>query len=411
MIVSRELGKEQMISVTEYSNNFPRKLEDLEKYILMNNKWLVYHRPPTKGTLKNLKAKKQAGPTSWVAHMQMKTTTNSPLMIKEMIHATQIEMTCAQENIKVSAKHLQCLYSSTRYVIVGVDTFFHSVHHVKSAILSSLSSIGSEDTQVMFTIYQRRLKSFHTKDLACELSFERFRRSEQLAFHVEARDCDWNILAPLLSSKKVSDMIKNLFGKSACVVKIPRVACPPVKTAKLYQSLCATAMDSMRSSKPSTMTASLESWIEQHESQIHMLCLSNCRWQWKYHNTHTHLKKVEGRNQEDQNNVRDEVMALFDEQHGDLRSCHQYLLQHDYEAFRQGSTRECPLWLNQMKSAQEAKAAEMRRQKQREKERWNRNFQEAKEGGLDDRVRSNLSKRQKEISLLDDDSSCKNNNG
>ena len=67
--------------------------------------------------------------------------------------------------------------------------------------------------------------------------------------------------------------------------------------------------------------------------------------------------------------------------------------------------------MNQMKSAQKAKAAEMRRQKQREKERWNRNFQEAKEGGLDDRVRSNLSKRQKESSLLDDDSSCKNNNG
>eukprot|EP00956_Cyclotella_meneghiniana_P003409 scaffold4129_cov82-Cyclotella_meneghiniana.AAC.5 len=222
MIVSRELGKEQMISVTECSNNFPRKLEDLEKYVLMNNKWLVYHRPPTERTLKTLKAKKQVGPTSLVAHMQMKATTNSPLMIKEMIHATQIEMTCTQENIKVSTKHLQCLYSSTRYVIVGVDTFFHSVHDVKSAILSSLSSIGSEDTQVMFTIYQRRLKSFHTKGLACELSFERFRRSEQLAFHVEARDSDWNILAPLLSSKKASDMIKNLFGKSACVVKIPR---------------------------------------------------------------------------------------------------------------------------------------------------------------------------------------------
>eukprot|EP00956_Cyclotella_meneghiniana_P003408 scaffold4129_cov82-Cyclotella_meneghiniana.AAC.4 len=127
-----------------------------------------------------------------------------------------------------------------------------------------------------------------------------------------------------------------------------------------------------------------------------MSCLSNC--QWTYHNAHTHLKKVERRTQEDHNNdVRDEVRP--------------YLLQYDDEALGQGSTRARLLWLNQMESAREAKAAEMRRQKQREKEHWNRNFQEAKEGGLDDRVRSNLSKRQKEISSLDDDSSCKNNNG
>eukprot|EP00956_Cyclotella_meneghiniana_P001498 scaffold1707_cov39-Cyclotella_meneghiniana.AAC.1 len=48
-----------MISVTECSDNFPCKLEDLEKYVLAKNEWLVYHCFPTKETLRNLKAKKQ----------------------------------------------------------------------------------------------------------------------------------------------------------------------------------------------------------------------------------------------------------------------------------------------------------------------------------------------------------------
>ena len=53
--------KEGMISVTECSDNFPCKLEleDLEKYVLAKNEWLVYHCFPTKETLRNLKAKKQ----------------------------------------------------------------------------------------------------------------------------------------------------------------------------------------------------------------------------------------------------------------------------------------------------------------------------------------------------------------
>eukprot|EP00956_Cyclotella_meneghiniana_P021951 scaffold40737_cov42-Cyclotella_meneghiniana.AAC.1 len=37
----------------------PSQLEDLEKYVLVKNLWLVYHCFPTKETLRNLKAKKQ----------------------------------------------------------------------------------------------------------------------------------------------------------------------------------------------------------------------------------------------------------------------------------------------------------------------------------------------------------------
>ena len=111
----------------------------------------------------------------------------------------------------------------------------------------------------------------------------------------------------------------------------------------------------------------------------HMLCVSHR--QWTYRNAQTHLKKVEGRTQEDHDKVRDEVRALLAVQPGDLLPCHQQLLQFDAEALGQGSTRARLLWLNQMESAREAKVADLKRQKQREGARW---FQEAKKGGLND---------------------------
>ena len=52
---------------------------------MVKNRWLVYYHPPNKETLRKLKAKKQVGPTALVARL-----------IKEMIRATQIEMSRAQ---------------------------------------------------------------------------------------------------------------------------------------------------------------------------------------------------------------------------------------------------------------------------------------------------------------------------
>ena len=48
---------------------------------------------------------------------------------------------------------------------------------------------------------------------------------------------------------------------------------------------------------------------------------------------------------------------------------------------------------------------------QREKDRWNVSLQEDKEGGLEDRQRSNLSKRQKEGTSLARRTSSEVNNG
>ena len=59
----------------------------------------------------------------------------------------------------------------------------------------------------------------------------------------------------------------------------------------------------------------------------------------------------------------DKVRALLAVQPGDLLPCHQHHLQFDAEALGQGSHRAHLLWLNQIESAREAKAAEMRRQK------------------------------------------------
>ena len=69
------------------------------------------------------------------------------------------------------------------------------------------------------------------------------------------------------------------------------------------------------------------------------------------------------------------------------------------------------LWLNQMESAREAKLAASRRQKQKEKDRRNTSSRRDEEGGLEDRERSNLSKRQREGTSLANRSSSEHNNG
>ena len=141
----------------------------------------------------------------------------------------------------------------------------------------------------------------------------------------------------------------------------------------------------------------------------HMLCVTHR--QWTYRNARTHLKKIEGRTQEDHDRVRNEVRALLAVQPEDLLPTHRHLLQFDAEALGQGSTRDRLLWLNQMESAREAKLAASRRQKQKEKDRRNTSSRRDEEGGLEDRERSNLSKRQREGTSLANRSSSELNNG
>eukprot|EP00956_Cyclotella_meneghiniana_P034271 scaffold103019_cov84-Cyclotella_meneghiniana.AAC.1 len=141
----------------------------------------------------------------------------------------------------------------------------------------------------------------------------------------------------------------------------------------------------------------------------HMLCVTHR--QWTYRNARTHLKKIEGRTQEDHDRVRNEVRALLAVQPEDLLPAHRHLLQFDAEALGQGSTRDRLLWLNQMEAAREAKIASSRRQKQQEKDRRNTSSRRDEEGGLEDRERSNLSKRQRGGTSLATRSSSEINNG
>eukprot|EP00956_Cyclotella_meneghiniana_P022235 scaffold41755_cov46-Cyclotella_meneghiniana.AAC.1 len=57
----------------------------------------------------------------------------------------------------------------------------------------------------------------------------------------------------------------------------------------------------------------------------HMLCVTHR--QWTYRNARTHLKKIEGRTQEDHDRVRNEVRALLAVQPEDLLPTHRHLLQ------------------------------------------------------------------------------------
>ena len=99
----------------------------------------------------------------------------------------------------------------------------------------------------------------------------------------------------------------------------------------------------------------------------HMLCVTHR--QWTYRNARTHLKKVEGRTQEDHDRVRTEVRDLLAVQPEDLLPEHRHLLDFDAEALGQGSTRDRLLWLNRMEAAKEAKLAVNRRRTQHEENR------------------------------------------
>ena len=405
LIVPRVIGKERMISLTDCSTNFSYKLEDMEKYILVENKWLVYHRPTNKETLQRLKAKKQVGPTAMVAHIRLKTTM-SPSMIKDMIQATQIEMSQSLRYVKVSIKHLQCWYSSTRYAIVGVDTSYHSVGEVKSAILSSLATSCMEDKYPIFNVYQRRLKSFYRKDLVCtELSFEGFRRSEQLAFHIEARDSDWNILAPLLSSMNGSNKVKTLFGESAHVVKIPQVARPKIEIAKLYQSLCVGAMESKRSLKVPSLLEPLDPWLEANK-MFDPAVLKECS---PFTNMSTNLNA----DHESQSEARQGRWRWIEVKHrisrvgGIYKMVEKGGLRHT-KASNLSKTEKQIALLGERWAKKELDIEQKRKEKQQS--RAGRPVTVTK-GGLDDRERGNLSKTEKSADELDDDSSCKFENG
>ena len=394
LIVPRVIGKERMISLTDCSTNFSYKLEDMEKYILVENKWLVYHRPTDKETLQRLKAKKQVGPTALVAHIRLKTTM-SPSMIKDMIQATQIEMSQSPRYVKVSIKHLQCWYSSTRYAIVGVDTSYHSVGEVKSAILSSLATSCMEDTYPIFNVYQRRLKSFYRKDLACtELSFEGFQKSEQLAFHIEARDSDWNNIAPILSSMNGSDKVKELFGESAYVVKIPRIAHPTVKVVKSYQSLCVRAMESKRRSKAFTPKILFDPWIEENR-MFDPAVLESAP---PLPGLITNLS--EGQNNMGTSNADDHTSQAQCDSQSDAGQVRWRWseFKHWINSVNEDEwiVRDRLLWLNQLEAAIASKRATVRQATQKRNTcRRGSGHRVALSGGLHDSDRSNLSKKQK----------------